>query len=84
MKDGYSFSANQESLQECYDQEKVAYQNVCDRTRLKALQVVADSGQIGGDTSVEFMALAELASKAWSIAIVAMLQILRQQLQRLT
>ena len=59
MKDGYSFSATQESLQECYDQEKVAYQNVCDRTRLKALQVVADSGQIGGDTSVEFMALAE-------------------------
>ena len=59
MKDGYSFSVNQESLQECYDQEKVAYQNVCDRTRLKALQVVADSGQIGGDTSVEFMALAE-------------------------
>ena len=31
----------------------------CDRTRLKALQVVADSGQIGGDTSVEFMALAD-------------------------
>lgn len=59
MKDGYSFSPNQESLQECYDQEKVAYQNVCDRTRLKALQVVADSGQIGGDTSVEFMALAD-------------------------
>lgn len=59
MKDGYSFSTNQESLQDCYDQEKVAYQNVCDRTRLKALQVVADSGQIGGDTSVEFMALAE-------------------------
>lgn len=59
MKDGYSFSANQESLQECYDQEKIAYQNVCDRTRLKALQVVADSGQIGGDTSVEFMALAD-------------------------
>lgn len=59
MKDGYSFSANQELLQECYDQEKIAYQNVCDRTRLKALQVVADSGQIGGDTSVEFMALAD-------------------------
>lgn len=59
MKDGYSFSADQESLQECYDQEKVAYQNVCERTRLKALQVVADSGQIGGDTSVEFMALAD-------------------------
>ncbi|WP_028264270.1 proline--tRNA ligase [Atopobium fossor] len=59
MKDGYSFSADQESLQECYDQEKEAYAKICDRIGLRALQVVADSGQIGGDTSVEFMALAE-------------------------
>ena len=59
MKDAYSFSADQASLQACYDQEKIAYQNICNRTHLKALQVVADSGQIGGDTSVEFMALAD-------------------------
>lgn len=59
MKDAYSFSATQESLQECYDQEKAAYANVCERCGLRALPVVADSGQIGGDTSVEFMALAD-------------------------
>lgn len=58
MKDAYSFSATQESLQECYDLQKKAYANFCRRVGLKALPVVADSGQIGGDTSVEFMALA--------------------------
>ena len=59
MKDAYSFSATQESLQECYDLQKQAYANFCRRVGLKALPVVADSGQIGGDTSVEFMALAD-------------------------
>ena len=59
MKDAYSFSATQESLQECYDQEKAAYARICERVGLRALPVVADSGQIGGDTSVEFMAIAE-------------------------
>ena len=59
MKDGYSFSATQESLQEIYDDMKQAYANICERVGLRALPVVADSGQIGGDTSVEFMALAD-------------------------
>lgn len=59
MKDGYSFSATQESLQEEYDAMKAAYANICTRCGLHALPVVADSGQIGGDTSVEFMALAD-------------------------
>lgn len=59
MKDGYSFSATQESLQEIYDEMKDAYARICERCGLKALPVVADSGQIGGDTSVEFMALAD-------------------------
>ena len=59
MKDGYSFSATQESLQEEYDKMKEAYANICTRCGLHALPVVADSGQIGGDTSVEFMALAD-------------------------
>ena len=52
MKDGYSFSATQESLQEEYDKMKAAYANICVRCGLKALPVVADTGQIGGDTSV--------------------------------
>ncbi len=59
MKDAYSFSATQESLQEIYDAMKQAYANICERVGLHALPVVADSGQIGGDTSVEFMALAD-------------------------
>ena len=59
MKDAYSFSATQESLQECYEQEKAAYARIAERCGIYALPVVADSGQIGGDTSVEFMALAE-------------------------
>ena len=59
MKDGYSFNATQESLQETYDDMKRAYASICARCGLKALPVVADSGQIGGDTSVEYMALAD-------------------------
>ena len=59
MKDAYSFSATQESLQEEYDKMKAAYANICERCGIKALPVVADSGEIGGDTSVEFMALAD-------------------------
>ena len=64
MKDAYSFSATQESLQQCYDDEKGAYARVCERCGLRALPVVADSGQIGGDTSVEFMALADSGEAA--------------------
>ena len=59
MKDAYSFSATQESLQECYEQEKAAYAKICERCCLRALPVAADSGQIGGDSSIEFMALAD-------------------------
>ncbi len=59
MKDAYSFSATQESLQEEYDKMKQAYANICERCYIKALPVVADSGEIGGDTSVEYMALAD-------------------------
>ena len=59
MKDAYSFSATQESLQEEYDKMKEAYANICVRCAVHALPVVADSGEIGGDTSVEFMALAD-------------------------
>lgn len=64
MKDAYSFNATQESLQESYDLMKEAYANICERCSLKALPVVADSGQIGGDTSVEFMALADAGEAA--------------------
>ena len=59
MKDAYSFHATQESLQEHYDDQVGAYGRICDRLGLIWHGVEADSGQIGGKTSVEFMALAE-------------------------
>ncbi len=59
MKDGYSFSADQESLQRCYDDESRAYANVMRRCGLWCLPVAADTGQIGGSTSIEFMAIAD-------------------------
>jgi prolyl-tRNA synthetase len=59
MKDGYSFSATQQSLQEIYDDMGEAYARVCSRCGLKALPVAADTGQIGGSASVEYMALAD-------------------------
>ncbi len=59
MKDGYSFHATQESLQETYDETSEAYARMCDRMGLEWRAVEADSGQIGGKVTTEFMALAE-------------------------
>ncbi|MDZ4169384.1 MAG: proline--tRNA ligase [Coriobacteriia bacterium] len=59
MKDAYSFHATQESLQEHYDDQTRAYGRICDRLDLSYRPVVADSGQIGGSVTTEFMALAE-------------------------
>ena len=59
MKDAYSFDATVEGMQKSYEDQKAAYARICDRCGLRALPVVADSGQIGGDTSVEYMALAD-------------------------
>jgi prolyl-tRNA synthetase len=59
MKDGYSFNATLESLQQSYVEEGAAYERICDRLGIVWRAVDADSGQIGGKVSVEFMALAE-------------------------
>jgi prolyl-tRNA synthetase len=59
MKDGYSFNESAESLQHTYDDMRGAYARVCERCGLKALPVAADTGQIGGSASVEYMALAD-------------------------
>lgn len=59
MKDAYSFHATQESLQEHYDDQARAYGRICERLGLDYRPVVAESGQIGGSVTTEFMALAE-------------------------
>jgi len=59
MKDAYSFHATQESLQQHYDRMAYAYGRICQRLGLEYRQVEAESGQIGGKVTAEFMALAE-------------------------
>jgi prolyl-tRNA synthetase len=59
MKDAYSFHSSQESLQEHYDAMSHAYGRICERCGLDYREVEADSGQIGGKVTTEFMALAE-------------------------
>ena len=59
MKDAYSFHATQESLLEHYDAMAGAYGRICERLGLDYRPVEADSGQIGGKVTTEFMALAE-------------------------
>jgi prolyl-tRNA synthetase len=58
MKDAYSFHATQESLQEHYDAQSRAYGRICERIGLDYRPVEAESGQIGGKVTTEFMALA--------------------------
>ena len=64
MKDCYSFHSSQESLQEHYDEQSAAYGRICDRLALQWRPVEADSGQIGGSITTEFMALAEAGEDA--------------------
>jgi prolyl-tRNA synthetase len=64
MKDAYSFHATQESLQEHYDAMARAYGRICDRLGLEYRPVAAESGQIGGSVTKEFMALAEYGEAA--------------------
>lgn len=59
MKDAYSFDADLEGLDVTYQRMRDAYVNMFDRMGFDYRVVMADSGQIGGNESEEFMALAE-------------------------
>ncbi|MCL2632196.1 MAG: proline--tRNA ligase [Coriobacteriia bacterium] len=59
MKDAYSFHSNLDSLREHYDEQAYAYGRICERLGLRYVAVEADSGQIGGKVTMEFMALAD-------------------------
>ncbi|HET7615579.1 MAG TPA: proline--tRNA ligase, partial [Bacillales bacterium] len=60
MKDAYSFNSTKESLDESYDKMYEAYQKVFSRCGLRFRAVLADSGEMGGKDTQEFMALAEI------------------------
>lgn len=59
MKDAYSFHLDQDSLDKEYLNMKEAYERIFTRCGLNFRAVEADSGSIGGDSSHEFMVLAE-------------------------
>lgn len=59
MKDGYSFHANEESLQDTYEGMHEAYSRIFTRLGLDFRPVLADTGSIGGASSHEFHVLAE-------------------------
>ena len=60
MKDLYTFHVNEESLDEWYLKVKQAYINILVRMGLTYRIVGADSGQIGGSASEEFMVLCDI------------------------
>lgn len=60
MKDAYSFHQDQASLDEWYQAFYDAYTNIFTRCQLQFRPVKAQTGEIGGDESFEFMALSEI------------------------
>jgi prolyl-tRNA synthetase len=55
MMDAYSFHANKEQLEAEYDNIRNCYTRILDRLNLKYEIVKADSGEIGGSVSEEFV-----------------------------
>jgi len=67
MKDAYSFDLNDEEAKKSYNKMFFAYLNTFKRLGLTAIPMAADTGPIGGDTSHEFVILAETGeSKIYS------------------
>ncbi len=65
MKDAYSFDRDLAGLQAAYDAMFDAYGQVFTRCGLTFRAVKAQSGEIGGDTSQEFMAVAAVGEDAF-------------------
>lgn len=59
MQDSYSFDTDQKGLEKSYHAMYEAYSRIFTRCGLQYRTVLADSGQIGGKHSHEFMALAD-------------------------
>jgi prolyl-tRNA synthetase len=64
MKDAYSFHSSMESLADAYEAMRNAYTRVFHRCGLDHVAVEADTGNIGGSASHEFMVLAQSGEDA--------------------
>lgn len=56
MKDSYSFDINEEGLRKNYKLHEEAYHKIYSRCGLRFLQVLSDTGMMGGSIAHEFMA----------------------------
>jgi prolyl-tRNA synthetase len=59
MKDGYSFHIDEASMQQMFDLMYETYSRIFERVGFTFRPVHADSGAIGGSTSIEFHVLAD-------------------------
>ena len=64
MKDAYSFHTSRESLDTTYEAMRDAYGRIFHRCALDHVPVEADTGNIGGSASHEFMVLAQSGEDA--------------------
>lgn len=57
MKDGYTFHADYESLDQGYEDYRSAYERIFERAGLDFKAIIGDGGAMGGKDSQEFMAI---------------------------
>lgn len=63
MKDAYSFHVDDKSLDETYQKMREAYRAIFERCGLKTIPVEADSGNMGGSGSEEFMVASSIGEE---------------------
>jgi prolyl-tRNA synthetase len=60
MKDGYSFSVNDDDLNRIYNEMEDAYRKIFDQVGLNYRTIIGDGGAMGGSDSIEFSAPASV------------------------
>ena len=63
MKDAYSFDLDEAGLEESYQAMRKAYRRIFERCGLETMPVQADSGNMGGSGSEEFMVASEVGEE---------------------
>jgi len=63
MKDAYSFHTDDKSLDETYQKMRECYRAIFERCGLKTIPVEADSGNMGGSGSEEFMVASQIGEE---------------------
>ena len=63
MKDAYSFDIDENGLEESYQIMRKTYRRIFERCGLETIPVQADSGNMGGSASEEFMVASEIGEE---------------------